>query len=295
MRRLGIGLVLACAAALACPRVANAVSAGARTASATASGRAPETTAEELLRLGDAALAEGDRDGARAAFERVVKEFPSSPEAVGARRVLRALTLPPAPPVPAPATAPAVAPAAPAPDHDIVIRNEPYSLRTAERLRLTTWEKLDFGVTSFIYGASLGVSLGVATHATAVGPVVVGALGYTIASVAFLAAAHPDRGDLPLALGIVSYVPMTTLLFSAAAYPNASATTQAAATTISSVLAIPIAVVATRHLDLDPGDTQLVRDAGFWGLVLSVTGTMALGRHQTIEGDVGYDRQSRHI
>ena len=40
----------------------------------------------------------------------------------------------------------------------MVVRHEPYSLRTAERLRLTTWEKLDFGVTAFLYGMSLGLT-----------------------------------------------------------------------------------------------------------------------------------------
>jgi len=284
MRRFRVGFSVACAAGLAWPCAAQA-RATADTWTEAAPAQAPETTAAELSRAGDAALDAGDREGARAAFERVVREFPSSPEAPGARRALRALTLTPA----APLAVPTTAPPAVAPNRDIVIRNEPYSLRTAERLRLTTWEKLDFGVTSFIYGASLGVSLGVATHSTDTAPVVLGALGYTVGAVAFLAAANPDRGDLPLALGIVSYVPMTTLLVSAAAYPNASSKSQAAATTISSVLSIPIAVVAAHHLDLDPGDTQLVRDAGFWGLVLSVTGTMAVGRHVTIQGDVGYE------
>jgi len=276
---------LVCAASLAQPRVAQA-------ADAWAAAPAPAATAAELMRAGDAALDAGDRGAAQAAFDRVVREFPGSPAAAQARRALQALALPAA--MPPSALAPPAAPSAPAPaaytlrppNRDIVIRNEPYSLRTSERLRLTAWEKLDFGVTSFIYGASLGVSLGIAAHSNSVGPVVLGALGYTVGSVAFLATANPDRGDLPLALGIVSYVPMTTLLVSAAAYPHASSKSQAVATTISSVLAVPIAVVAARNLELDPGDTQLVRDAGFWGLLLSVTGTLAIGTHHYSGGDV---------
>ena len=236
---------------------------------------ATPTTPEELLRAGDAALDVGDRDGAKVYFLRVVREFPSSPEAIDARRVLRAMALPAATPSVLPGTYPAPVP----PNRDIVIRNEPYSLRTSERLRLTTWEKTDFAVTSFIYGASLGVSLGLATNSDATSAIVLGAVGYTVGAVVFLGAANPDRGDLPLALGIASYVPMTTLLVSTAAFPHASAKSQAVATAISSVLAVPIAVVAARNLDLDPGDTQLVRDAAFWGLVLSVTGTLALSDH----------------
>lgn len=270
--------VLCCVVSLTMPGMATA---------ADAWGAQPGTgTAAELLRTGDEALDAGDRGRAQAAFQRVVTEFPASPEASQARRALQAMALPAAMPAGPPSM-----PAPPAytlrpPNRDIVIRNEPYSLRTSERLRLTAWEKLDFGVTSFIYGGSLGVSLGIATHSSGVGPVVLGALGYTVGSAIFLAAANPDRGDLPLALGIVSYVPMTTLLISAAEYPHASSTSQAVATTVSSVLAVPIAVVAARNLDLDPGDTQLVRDAGFWGLVLSVTGTMAIGSHRYNGGDV---------
>src|SRR3569623_1207255 len=276
--RIGLACLSLCGAFLALPARARAADAG--------KPAVPANSAAELLRRGDAALDAGDRSAAQAAFQRVVTEFPASAEAPQARRALKAMALP--------ATMPggAVAPAAPPaytltpPNRDIVIRNEPYSLRTSERLRLTAWEKLDFGVTSFIYGASLGVSLGIAAHSNSVGPVVLGALGYTVGSVAFLATASPDRGDLPLALGIVSYVPMTTLLVSAAAYPHASSKSQAVATTISSVLAVPIAVVAARNLELDPGDTQLVRDAGFWGLLLSVTGTLAIGTHHFSAGDV---------
>lgn len=293
MRSLTVGLVcgLACGASLMPPRLARA-------ADGWTAPPAPAGTAADLLRAGDAALNAGDRGAAQAAFDRVVREFPASPEANEARRALQALALPAvmpggaalpaAPPTAAPPAVPGADMAYPQrpPNRDIVIRNEPYSLRTSERLRLTAWEKLDFGVTSFIYGASLGVSLGIAEHANDVGPVVLGAVGYTAASVAFLAAANPDRGDLPLALGIVSYVPMTTLLVSAAAYPHGSSRSQAAATAISSVLSVPIAVVAARNLELDPGDTQLVRDAGFWGLVLSVTGTLALGTHHYSGGDV---------
>lgn len=281
MRRFRTGLVWVslCSTPLAWPGVATAAD----------GWNAPvAATATELLRAGDAALDAGDRSAAQAAFQRLATEFPASAQAIEARRALQALALPAAMPAvpPPPVAAPPAAYTLHPPNRDIVIRNEPYSLRTSERLRLTAWEKLDFGVTSFIYGASLGVSLGIAAHSNDAGPVVLGALGYTVGSVIFLAAANPDRGDLPLALGIVSYVPMTTLLVSAAAYPHASAKSQAIATTVSSVLAIPIAVVAARNLDLDPGDTQLVRDTAFWGLVLSVTGTMALGSHRYSGGDI---------
>src|SRR3569833_2809917 len=160
------------------------------------------TGAAELLKTGDAALDAGERGAAQAAYQRVVTEFPASAEAVQARRLLQALALPATmPPGAEPATPPPSAYKLAPPNRDVVIRNEPYSLRTSERLRQTAWEKLDFGVTAFIYGASLGVSLGIATRSNDAGPVVLGALSYTGASVSFLSAANPDRCDLPQALG----------------------------------------------------------------------------------------------
>jgi hypothetical protein len=223
----------------------------------------------ELLRAADAALDAGDRARARALFDRLAREFPAEPEASEARRALKIF-----PAVPPLAASPPSSPR----QEEVVVRRELYSTRTAERLRLTTWEKMDFGVTSFIYGLSVGVSFSLAqSGGSSVGPPVLGALVYTGAAIAFLQLADPDRGDLPLALAITSYVPTATLLVSDLAFPNASDRNRALAVASAGLLSLPIAVVAARHFDLDPGDTQLVRDSGFWGLVLATTGTLWLG------------------
>src|SRR5688572_28776561 len=107
--------------------------------------------------------------------------------------------------------------------------------------------------------------------------VAVGAIAYTLASVAYLQAGKPDRGDLPLVLAIASYVPTTTLLVASAVREDPDPEDTALAVVGSGLLAIPAAVIAARNFDLDPGDTQLVRDAGFWGLVLGTTGALAFG------------------
>jgi len=205
-----------------------------------------------------------------------------------------------APPPPGPGTGAAAAPVTPvglpsgasgpaakragtdeAAKPDVVIREVPYSTRTKERLRLTIWEKVDFGVTSFLYGLSVGVSFGLSSDNhdgdNGATPAALGAMLYTGAAVAYLSAADPDRGDLPLALAIGSYLPTTTLLFSNILYDNPNDEKVALAVATTGLLAIPIAVIATRKLDLDPGDTQLVRDAGFWGLLLASTATLAWG------------------
>jgi hypothetical protein len=241
-----------------------------------------------LLAAADAAVGAGDLPLARSLFEQLATQFPATPEASEARRALAiiAVRVAPAGHPPAPASAPAAGgkTAASAPeDAEVIVRNEPYSLRTKERLRLTIWEKVDFSVTSFLYGMSLGLSFALSqdTHSASdvLTPVALGAIAYTLGSVAFLKLANPDRGDLPLALAITSYVPTTTLLVMSAADASSDGRTTGMATTIAGLLSIPIAVVAARHLDLDPGDTQLVRDAGFWGLALSTVGMLGFGGH----------------
>ena len=116
----------------------------------------------------------------------------------------------------------------------------------------------------------------------------IGALTYTMGAVAYLQVGTPDRGDLPLVLAITSYVPTTTLLVASAVRENPEGQDTALAVAGSAVLAIPAAIIAARKLDLDPGDTQLVRDAGFWGLVLATTGTLAFGGDTT--NNYGYEQ-----
>jgi hypothetical protein len=148
---------------------------------------------------------------------------------------------------------------------------EPYSRRTNERLRLTTWEKLDFGITSFIYGLSNGLSFAAASETNNLtGPMVVGALAYTGLGVLYLNTARIDRGDLPLVLAITSYIPATTGLV-ALTVPSLSSKAGASMVAGSGLLALPLAYFAGAATDLDPGDAQLVRDAGFWGLLWGVT------------------------
>jgi hypothetical protein len=248
--------------------------------------QAPAATGPtDLLAAADGAVDAGNLELARSLYERLVLEHASAPEANEARRALKIITARQrgapgvvAPLVPAPT---ATAPAEPAPSDGVVVRQEPYSLKTSERLRLTTWEKLDFGVTAFLYGMSVGfsysLSLNSQTSGTALPPIAIGALSYTLGAVAFLSLAHPDRGDLPLALAITSNLPTTTLLVANVAFTDPDGRKTALATAAAGLLSIPIAIVATRELDLDPGDTQLVRDSGFWGLVLATTGMLGFG------------------
>ncbi len=254
-------------------------------------GPGPTATPAGLLAAGDAAIGAGDLQLATSLFQRLAAEFPATPEANEARRALRVIAvrvssggLTPAPAVSQQNAAPAST------DDDVVIRNEPYSRRTSERLRLSIWEKVDFGVTSFLYGMSVGLSFALSekdqTSSNVLTPIALGAVAYTLGSVLFLKLADPDRGDLPLALAITSYVPTTTLLVMNAADSHPDGHTIGAATAVAGLLSVPIAVVAARHFDLDPGDTQLVRDAGFWGLVLATAGTLGFGGHT--ESSWGY-------
>lgn len=262
----------------------------------------PEASAAAaaLLLDADAAVAAGDIDRARSLFESVSQTYPASPEAREARRALAILNARDRaqPPVPAGSSIPAGGAPGPTvqprdsltfdPDHPadhVVIRQEPYSTRTSERLRLTAWEKLDFGVTSFLYGMSVGFSYAIGLDpndaADATLPIALGAAVYAGGAVAFLKLANPDRGDLPLALAITSYLPTTTLLAANIAYDNPDEKKTALYVAAAGVLSVPIAIAAAQKLDLDPGDTQLVRDAGFWGLVLSTSATLGFGGTST--------------
>jgi hypothetical protein len=235
---------------------------------------APPADPAAALRTCDALLAEGKREPARTCFEDVRRRYPATPEAHDADRALSlmgALGTPPAaaaPLPPPPQTGPEVS-------RQSFYVLEPYSVRTKERLRLTTWEKLDFGISAFIYGLSTGASFGGATKsANVVAPMVVGALAYTSLAALYVNTAPVDRGDLPLALGITSYIPLTAGLVALTTDQDPG---PAAATVItaSAIVALPIAYYAAAHTDLDPGDTQLVRDSGFWGVIIGASSALA--------------------
>lgn len=251
-----------------------------------------------LLAAADAAVGAGDLPLARSLFQRLAAEFPVTREASEARRALAILAVRalPSDHAPTPASAPAAGGTAAAfatENGEVIVRNEPYSRKTSERLRLTIWEKVDFSVTSFLYGMSLGLSFSLSQDSTRASdvltPVALGVIAYTLGSVAFLKLANPDRGDLPLALAITSYLPTTTLLVLSAAQDHPDGHSTGAATAVAGLLSIPIAVVAAQHLNLDPGDTQLVRDAGFWGLALSTVGTLGFGG-RTVSYSYGYSQ-----
>ncbi len=141
-----------------------------------------------------------------------MREYPDSPEAHASRRVLKAMQL---------ASGRQLVSGQ---RGDLVYQLEPYSTKTLERVRLSTWEKLDFGITAFMYGASVGISYASANPRpdapSVMLPIVVGSLAYTAGAVAFLHSADPDRGDLPLVLAVSSYVPTGTLLTLMALWPN---------------------------------------------------------------------------
>jgi len=240
-------------------------------------------SAAELLAAGDAAVDAGNLEAAAASYDRLAREHATSPEAGEARRALKIIAARRAQP---PALGAQQAPPADG-TVGVVIRREPYSLRTSERLRLTTWEKLDFGTTAFLYGMSVGFSIALSSNEPSVAPVAIGALAYTLGAVGYLNAGDPDRGDLPLTLAITSFIPTTTLLVANVVSDNPDGHDTALLTAGAGLLSVPIAILAARKLDLDPGDTQLVRDAGFWGMVLGTTGMLAFGG-KTIDSGYGF-------
>jgi hypothetical protein len=271
-RRVALGVSLV-GLALSRPGAAQLAPAGTDPAGPAAHlPRVPADAIEAVaqLRNCDELIARRDLPAARSCFERLRERHPRTAQAHDADRALRTMT-------------------ALVPDADELrfFVLEPYSSRTNERLRLTSWEKLDFGVTAFVYGLSTGLTAGLALDpnlGSAPALMVTGALFYTGLAVTYVNVAAPDRGDLPLALAVTSYAPLTTAL-AALATQSSSPKAVGGAICGSALLAIPIATFAANHTDLDPGDTQMVRDAAFWGLVTSFVATLGVtDRLQTAAG-----------
>jgi hypothetical protein len=263
--------------------------------------------AEKLLGNADSALSAGNDVEARRGFQLVIELYPGTPSAALAQRSLSALNArvtppPPPPPLSTPSPAPATTTEAgpeeaepaepeagsPANRSDLVYTREPYSLRTKERIRLSTWEKVDFVSTAFSYGGSVGLSYALAlkTSSTAgiLGPVVLGAGIYTLGAVGYLLQGNPDRGDLPLVLSITSYLPTTMAFALSSMAPNLDPGVTGWLVAGTGTVAIPLALLAASYLDLDPGDMQLVRDAGFWGMVLGLAGAAGFGQGAAFGG-----------
>jgi hypothetical protein len=242
----------------------------------------------QLLAAADAAIEAGNLDGAAVLYDQVARQYPEAPEASEARRALKIIAARRTQ-LPAPADS---AGSSGEGTTGVVVRREPYSLRTSERLRLSSWEKIDFGVTSFLYGMSVGFSFSLSLDNNNLGaalpPVALGAIFYTVGGIAYLQAADPDRGDLPLVLAINFFMPTTTLLVADVASENPDSKHVAAATAAVGLLSVPVAILAARHFDPDPGDMQLVRDSMFWGLVLGTTSALAWGG-ETVN-DYGYQQ-----
>ncbi len=225
--------------------------------------------ADAKLQAADAALVTGNIDRAVTLFQQVARDHVGTEAAAQALRTITTIR--------SVQRALRVAPAGGAGDR-VVMRHNPYSLDTEERTDVSTWEKTDFVVTSFVYGASVGASYALTykngSEESVVGPLLLGASLYTVGGIVLLQTADLDRGDLPLALGITSYIPTTTLLVVTALDLDLSDRQAGTAIALSGLIALPVAVLATQHLALDPGDTQLVRDAGFWGGLLATTAVL---------------------
>jgi hypothetical protein len=222
--------------------------------------------ASSLLTDADGALDRGELEKARALYQRIATEFADTPEAPVAERVLKAMRLASGKQLIAGRR------------DDLLYQLEPYSTHTGERVRLSTWEKLDFGITAFLYGASVGSSYAATIRnpgaAETLLPILVGSLGYTFGAVAFLSYS-PDRGDLPLVLAISAYLPSATTFTLLGLFPEIPFQTLGLVSALTGTAAIPVAILAAYSYDTDPGDTQLVRDAGFWGMVLALTGAIS--------------------
>src|SRR5262245_13439653 len=104
----------------------------------------PAYSPEQLLTAADAAVDAGNLEAAAILYDQLARQHATSPQAGEARRALKIINTRRVPPPYPPTAGLPPPPASESGTVGVVIRREPYSLQTEERLRLTTWEKLDF-------------------------------------------------------------------------------------------------------------------------------------------------------
>ena len=85
-------------------------------------------------------------------------------------------------------------------------------------------------------------------------------------------------------LSITSYLPTTMAFALSSMAPNLDPGVTGWLVAGTGTVAIPLALLAASYLDLDPGDMQLVRDAGFWGMVLGLAGAAGFGQGAAFGG-----------
>jgi hypothetical protein len=250
--------------------------------------------ARAALTAADALLDAHEIDAAYGAYDRVASDFPGTSEARTAERVMRALN--------ACVTVPTLtcdgdfatdAPAAGAPGAAaaptqgairrllgrIVIPGRPepvtFSLETGEAIGIPWWEHLEFMVTAAAYGITVGLAFDAvlihSSNETVIPPILL-AVGFGGSAALYAAFGSPDRGDYPLALTIMAGVPAAALMITAiASGPYTSAgrnignAPYGVAVGVGGVAAVPLALLLAAYVDVDPGDMQLVRDAGALG------------------------------
>jgi len=152
-----------------------------------------------------------------------------------------------------------------------------YSKETGESLSIAVWEKLDFAGTLFSYGLGTGAALaaGLECGGGCISGLMAASAGaFGGAGLYSLFGATPDRGDLALIMGVSAYLPMTasfaSLIIGGAAVENISLTAG-----VVGLGALPIGLALAHFTDLDPGDTQLIRDSIFWGALFGIAGVTA--------------------
>lgn len=247
-----------------------------------------QTRSNELLEEAHALLDADDLAEAHQAYLRVFLGFPNTPAAAVALRMLTAIEH-----VPLArrhtresrpgrideliAEDPALAPEKPVAS---LHRFAHYSPVTGEERRLHGLEVADFLITAWIYGTTTGVALGLISSPMdrgeiTLGTTIGGMVLYPLLASLYAWRGRPDRGDLPLMLSTMLYIPTTALLITAMA--NATGEQIAGAVAVSSLGALIPAFLLGRYTDVDPGDMQLIRETGFWigGVTAGITAAIS--------------------
>ena len=234
---------------------------------------------EKLLALADEHLEAGEITKALRAYQDIVGNHGSSPAAQIAKRsalVIERVIAARSKPRPSADLIPSN-PIVQQTSNSAMVGDDLFSRATGERLAINIWERLDFAGTMFTYGLGNGAAL--AAGSGCEGGCVAGMMAasgavFGGASLYYLLNGNVDRGDLPLAMAVTAYLPAAIMFTGFIAEQDSEA--QALTTGLVGVAALPIGLALAAATDVDPGDTQLVRDSIFWGSLFGIGSLLAV-------------------
>ncbi|MCG3172534.1 MAG: hypothetical protein GMKNLPBB_00687 [Myxococcota bacterium] len=155
-------------------------------------------------------------------------------------------------------------------------KDDLFSRRTGERLKISLLEHFDFAATYTLAGGAVGIFGAAALEKSerAVPGFLLGSTIFGTSAILYQTLAKPRRGDFPLMQGLQLYVPLASSYVSMFSRVS-DAESHFGVTALSGLIALPLSLGAGFLFNPDPGDAQLVYSSMFWGTSLGLLFTRA--------------------